>query len=673
MCFILMLEVLLIIDYVYFMRVYLTNQILQVASEDEFIRDALDLPMNPDNLYDKSNNNLEFKNRDNPVQKINWVHPKQNFQKRRNPGSRNDLKEDDEPEEEIDMFSITWQHKRLKSRFTLFQLIFVVLALSATYPIYLIFEPHEALCKKMPVYCVLIPLIVDVAFSILSIVARFLTTLCISLVDPDPAPLPSRLKNLGITQVLNLKNIAILTSLKLSPFIQIFLSFLSGHLTDKHGVPGLVVLCSFYPALMGAIQKVTSFANEKFGMGFGILIETYSLLFASLPYKLKWLGMSKNAMAFLVLGIKGGFKVVAYIAIPVLRQLVDNMAKKADERKERNKRRRYPGGNNSNGDLHIGVVQILEGTESQFYKVDLIDSSRKRRDRERERRYDSPRRQHHNQHYRDNRERMGSYAEDIDDAPNEFNPSVMSPTKPKKSQFSGPRKPLPGPPPHANKASSYGSTNGSSGKSGLDYNSKHKISYKKKNILRGGDISRAYSPRSWKHAMQRRLRMRKKRRHFDDDYYDDEEYFTDSFIFIKLRNFLVYFYKDKKRFTLKFMIHELADNIMTLSVFTLTLANNYIVKHLVSKPRTTFPSDYVRKLTIWTGIEFGMDTFFLVGCLFIFKEYYFKGKGGVSLGQMYSEFMKGNWLMMAFAVLLLFFMCFYITFYVMIKASEERR
>ena len=135
------------------------------------------------------------------------------------------------------------------------------------------------------------------------------------------------------------KKLLILSMVKISPSIQIYCSFYAGYITNSMGLKGIVILCSGYPLVMGAIQKLTSYMNSRFELKFDLLIETYSLLFASIPYKLKFLGVKKSSLAFLILFIKGIFKVIAYILLPCYRNsekpieseiLDDEVGKKLD-------------------------------------------------------------------------------------------------------------------------------------------------------------------------------------------------------------------------------------------------------------------------------------------------------------------------------------------------------
>ena len=209
------------------------------------------------------------------------------------------------------------------SRAFVMYIIYMTLVLVTRNRMNIILSTYQMGFKKFPIFFSIIPLIINIIDSILFLIARSALMLCIRLISPFSPTSPPYLAPITIHNLLKIKTLVALTALKISPFIQIFFSFLSGYITEDYGIPGLVALCSLYPVIMGAIQKITAYTNSRYGMGLGLLVETYSLLFASLPYKLKWLSMNKNLMAFIVLGIKGAFKLIAYIAIPMTREIVN--------------------------------------------------------------------------------------------------------------------------------------------------------------------------------------------------------------------------------------------------------------------------------------------------------------------------------------------------------------
>ena len=50
-----------------------------------------------------------------------------------------------------------------------------------------------------------------------------------------------------------------------------------------------------------------------------LLAEAYSVLFASLPYKMLFLGIDAIWIALTILGIKTGYKLIAFIIIPIIK------------------------------------------------------------------------------------------------------------------------------------------------------------------------------------------------------------------------------------------------------------------------------------------------------------------------------------------------------------------
>jgi len=58
--------------------------------------------------------------------------------------------------------------------------------------------------------------------------------------------------------------------------------------------------------------------NERNKFELDLLAEAYSVLFASLPYKMLFLNIEEPWIAFTILGIKTGYKMIAFIIIPII-------------------------------------------------------------------------------------------------------------------------------------------------------------------------------------------------------------------------------------------------------------------------------------------------------------------------------------------------------------------
>lgn len=75
---------------------------------------------------------------------------------------------------------------------------------------------------------------------------------------------------------------------------------------------------------MGSIQTVISWINDKYELELDLLAEAYSVLFASLPYKMLFLDIDATWLAIAVLTIKGLYKTTAFLILPVVRYYLKN-------------------------------------------------------------------------------------------------------------------------------------------------------------------------------------------------------------------------------------------------------------------------------------------------------------------------------------------------------------
>lgn len=76
----------------------------------------------------------------------------------------------------------------------------------------------------------------------------------------------------------------------------------------------------FYPIFMGAIQKTMDWLDSKFELELDSIAEMQSLFYASLPYKLVYLGIENLSTGVIVLVIKIVFKIIVYIIVPCLKR-----------------------------------------------------------------------------------------------------------------------------------------------------------------------------------------------------------------------------------------------------------------------------------------------------------------------------------------------------------------
>lgn len=118
----------------------------------------------------------------------------------------------------------------------------------------------------------------------------------------------------------SVKKIMALTLFHVLPFVQLETSFFGEFITALIIRPRFtqfeLIFCAIYPLIMGLIQNIISWINDRYKLDLDLLAEAYSVLFASLPYKMLFLEVDAYYLAFLILCIKASYKTVAFIIIP---------------------------------------------------------------------------------------------------------------------------------------------------------------------------------------------------------------------------------------------------------------------------------------------------------------------------------------------------------------------
>ena len=117
-------------------------------------------------------------------------------------------------------------------------------------------------------------------------------------------------------QIFTSLNILAVSAFKILPLIELFVAFVGEWFALFLNKDVILLFCAIYPILMGAVQKVMDKINSKFELDLDSVAELYSLLYASLPYKLVYLGLEELAIGFAVLGIKTVLKLIVYVLVP---------------------------------------------------------------------------------------------------------------------------------------------------------------------------------------------------------------------------------------------------------------------------------------------------------------------------------------------------------------------
>ena len=119
---------------------------------------------------------------------------------------------------------------------------------------------------------------------------------------------------------------------KVLPLVELFVAFLGEYISLFISPNIILLFCAVYPILMGSVQKTMGFLNSRFELHLDIVVELYSLFYASLPYKLVYLGIETFLVGYIVLGIKICYKIIIYILTPWYKQR--KMVKKEDVKKK---------------------------------------------------------------------------------------------------------------------------------------------------------------------------------------------------------------------------------------------------------------------------------------------------------------------------------------------------
>lgn len=123
-----------------------------------------------------------------------------------------------------------------------------------------------------------------------------------------------------IENIFSMKIIVGLGFFKILPLVELLVAFFGEFFTGLfNNVNVMFLFCSIYPVLMGAIQKSMDFINTECNLELELVAELYSLLYASMPYKLVYLNIEETLIGFIVLGIKFTYKMIIYVIVPAIK------------------------------------------------------------------------------------------------------------------------------------------------------------------------------------------------------------------------------------------------------------------------------------------------------------------------------------------------------------------
>lgn len=118
---------------------------------------------------------------------------------------------------------------------------------------------------------------------------------------------------------MTLKQASVLGLFKILPLVELFVAFLGEWISLKIDKKFILIFCMLYPVFMGSIQKTMDWLDSKSNLELDSIAEMQSLFYASLPYKLVYLGLEDVGTGLIVLFIKLAFKVIVYVIVPFVK------------------------------------------------------------------------------------------------------------------------------------------------------------------------------------------------------------------------------------------------------------------------------------------------------------------------------------------------------------------
>lgn len=126
-----------------------------------------------------------------------------------------------------------------------------------------------------------------------------------------------------------------LSVFKVLPLVELFIAFLGEWIASKIHKNTVLIFCTTYPILMGAVQKTMDWLDSRYELKLDSIAEMQSLFYASLPYKLVYLGIESFSNGMIVLVIKILFKTIVYVIVPFLKAKKELTESKILQKKER--------------------------------------------------------------------------------------------------------------------------------------------------------------------------------------------------------------------------------------------------------------------------------------------------------------------------------------------------
>ena len=447
------------------------------------------------------------------------------------------------------------------------------------------------------------------------------------------------------------RKVLFLILFKLSPFIQLIVAFFGEWISIGWHPRVILCFCTVYPLFMGTIQKVTSIVDNEEDFKLDMFAEVYSLFYASLPYKLVYLGLDEMWMGFAVLFIKACFKTIIYIIVPCRKRCLAQKKKSKVGRKAK-KRGTYKsvdfGGNKKKKKKDSeefgleGGARIKEGEEEkgETNLASFVFFGERSGDKKPEgvrRSLFSPSRQ--------------KGAKTKSKGTND-NPSLFFGEKLDKSEKNIPRSKKP-----ENNISPLKNLFLNKKKESKDKENKEKIAQPKGlQLVKDKGVSSEKSnneqaeekkeskrkflalfsnlaappkrSKNRKKSKAKNLGSKTKKGEGEEGEEGSQKESPLANLQKALLNFMDDQFEDRRLFTLKFLIHELSDITQDIGVFSLVYITNYILP-MVRTMKFEFPATFVTQISIWTLAELIIDLFFFFFCLNLYKRFYFFGSHSI--------------------------------------------
>ena len=570
---------------------------------------------------------------------------------------------------------------------------------AVSYPLMRLIGPLEdSFFRKRTFTFVLVYMLVNLAYGAIFVITTTIFKCC-HILDPDEC-----------TKLFSYRKMFFLVVFKLSPFAQLFLAFLGEFIALSLHPNMIIVFCMLYPLVIGFVQKLTSRIDETEEFKLEMFSEAYSLFYASLPYKLVYLGLDQYWLGVTVLVVKFTFKMISYVIVPCKNMAADKMReeKKKSLGKIKKKEKSEPTGGidlikiseQDEEESHqekndMGEENGAEGVEqtgsdkSQLSEIqeDPFELAGFRRGPQKKKLSRPPvRRSRQNSHNnlagpvfkkltKDIEIKSTIHRRDLSKvSPEPWTDRRLNINVDTQSRRSSISRSIPGPQlrktPKKKERPDLGGFLGVQSVESIGgtshppiciqdlHNPVHNPGPQKKKRkevkLPAPEPSSQPPARGGSTPFRRRSRRQKS---------------VVKIVSEKVINFIAEDqFEERKLFTLKYVIHETSDVTQDIAVFTLVIISNYLIPVFKPEQDMIFPSTFVTQITYWTLAELSIDLFYLFLCTNMYKRFYFQD--GMRIVDIYTMFLKSYGWFLILAVFLLFFLCFYIVYFVVIDGPD---